>query len=96
MFFVISINGLLLGWKKHTGGVILPKSYQGVSTDPRDWLPIHVLHDEAVATAHTRISPDLSLELERIDLRPDSGFRPYDCCRRSVRDNGAERSRESA
>jgi len=74
VFFVISITGLLLGWKKHTGGAILPKSYQGVSTDPRDWLPIHVLHDKAIGIAHTRISPDLSLELERIDLRPDKGM----------------------
>lgn len=73
-FFLVAVSGLLLGWKKHTGGAILPKSYQGVSTDQRDWLPIHVLHAKATAIARTQISPDLSLDLERIDLRPDKGM----------------------
>ncbi|HZH34267.1 MAG TPA: PepSY-associated TM helix domain-containing protein [Pyrinomonadaceae bacterium] len=73
-FFVVSTTGLLLGWKKHSGGVILPKSYQGTSTDLKDWLPIDVLHQKAVKVAREQISPDLSLELERIDMRPDKGM----------------------
>jgi uncharacterized iron-regulated membrane protein len=73
-FFLVSVSGLLLGWKKHSGGMILPKSHVGVSTDPVDWLPIHVLHEKASKIAHTQISPDLSLELERIDIRPDKGM----------------------
>lgn len=44
MFFFISISGLLLGWKKHSNGIILPKSYQGTSTELKDWLPIDSLH----------------------------------------------------
>ncbi len=73
-FFLVSVSGLLLGWKKHTGGAILPTSYQGVSTDQKEWLPIHVLSDRAMEIARTRISPGLSLDLERIDLRPDKGM----------------------
>ena len=73
-FFITACTGLLLGWKKHTGGVILPKSYQGVSTEPKDWLPMHVLHENAVKVVREQISPDLSLELERIDVRPDKGM----------------------
>jgi PepSY-associated TM region len=73
-FFVLASTGLLLGWKKHSGGRILPKSYQGTSTDMKDWLPIDVLHRKAVQIAHRSISPDLSLELERIDVRPDKGM----------------------
>src|SRR5690606_3066497 len=73
-FLVVSLTGLLLGWKKHTGGVILPKSHVGVSTDPADWLPIDVLHAKAVKVAREQISPDLSLDLERIDIRPDKGM----------------------
>jgi len=73
-FFLVSVSGLLLGWKKHSGGMILPKSHVGVSTNPADWLPIHVLHEKAARIAHTQISPDLSLELERIDIRPDKGM----------------------
>lgn len=73
-FFVTAVTGLLLGWKKHTGGVILPKSYTGKSTEARDWLPMHVLHQNAIKVVRDQISPDLSLELERIDLRPDKGM----------------------
>ena len=73
-FFIIAVTGLLLGWKKHSGGVILPKSYAGKSTNQQDWLPIHILHEKAVKTAREQISPDLSLELERIDIRPDKGM----------------------
>lgn len=73
-FFVVAATGLLLGWKKHTGGVILPKSYAGVSTDTKNWLPVGVLHEKALAVARERISPDLSTELERIDFRPDKGM----------------------
>ncbi len=73
-FLVVSLTGLLLGWKKHSGGVILPKSHAGVSTDPADWLPIDVLHAKAVKVAREQISPDLSLDLERIDIRPDKGM----------------------
>lgn len=73
-FFVVGATGLLLGWKKHTGGVILPKSYTGVSTDMKNWLPVGVLHEKALAIARERIAPDLSTELERIDFRPDKGM----------------------
>lgn len=73
-FFILGATGLLLGWKKHSGGMILPKSYKGKSTDQRDWLPVHVLHENAVKVVQEQISPDLSLELERIDIRPDKGM----------------------
>lgn len=73
-FFIVACTGLLLGWKKHTGGVILPKSYAGKSTNPQDWLPIHTLLENANKIAREQISPDLSLELERIDVRPDKGM----------------------
>lgn len=73
-FFILAITGLLLGWKKHSGGIILPKSFQGTSTDFKTWLPIDVLHQKALAIARESISPDLSTELERIDIRPDKGM----------------------
>lgn len=73
-FFIVACTGLLLGWKKHTGGVILPKSYAGKSTNQKDWLPVHALHEKAVGVVREQISPDLSLELERIDFRPDKGM----------------------
>ncbi len=73
-FFILAGTGLLLGWKKHSGNLILPKSYQGKSTDPKDWLSIDALHEKALKLAREQISPDLSPELERIDIRPDKGM----------------------
>ncbi len=58
-FFIVAVTGLLLGWKKHSGGVILPKSFKGVSTNQQDWLPVHVLHEKAVRVVREQISPDL-------------------------------------
>ena len=72
-FFVVACTGLLLGWKKNSGGLILAKTYQGSSADLKDWLPIHVLHQKALAVLRESVSPDLSLELDRIDIRPDKG-----------------------
>lgn len=73
-FFIVACTGLLLGWKKHTGGVLLADSYQGVSTNPQDWMPIHLLQQRAVKVVRENISPDVSLQVDRIDIRPDKGM----------------------
>jgi hypothetical protein len=73
-FFFTAVTGITLGWKKNSGGYILPKSFEGTSTNLADWLPIDSLHKNACAIARDSISPALSLELERIDARPDKGM----------------------
>jgi len=73
-FFIVATTGLLLGWKKHSDGLILPKSYQGTSTELKDWLPLDSLHQNACKILQDSISSDLSLELERIDVRKDKGM----------------------
>jgi len=73
-FFILACTGLLLGWKKHTGGIILAKSYQGSSTEMKNWLPVDILHQKALTVVREQISPELSLELDRIDFRPDKGM----------------------
>lgn len=77
LFLVIGSTGLLLGWKKHAGGLILPKSYGGVSTDMTNWLTIDELSQRAFKIAREQIDPELSLDLERIDIRPDKGMVKY-------------------
>ena len=74
LFFFISITGLLLGWKKHSGGLLLPKSYQGTSTDLGEWISIDSLHKNACKILQDSVSADLSLELERIDIRKEKGI----------------------
>ena len=39
-FFIIAISGLLLGWKKNSNGLILPKSYKGATQNVNNWLPL--------------------------------------------------------
>ena len=73
-FFIIAITGLLLGWKKNSNGIILPKSYQGTSTELRDWLPLDTLQNIAFNTIKDSIDKNIDLSLQRIDARPDKGM----------------------
>ncbi len=73
-FFIVSISGLLLGWKKHSGGIISPKSYIGSTTDLAKWLPIDSLNKLASNILHDSISVNLSTELDRIDIRKELGM----------------------
>ena len=73
-FFVIAITGLLLGWKKNSNGIILPKSYQGTSTELKDWLPLDTLQNIAFNTMKDSINQNIDLELQRIDARPEKGM----------------------
>ncbi|WP_339835543.1 PepSY domain-containing protein [uncultured Maribacter sp.] len=73
-FFFIAITGLLLGWKKHSGGIILSKSYQGTSTELKNWLPIDSLNTLADSYLLKTISPELSTEIDRIDIRKEKGM----------------------
>lgn len=52
----------------------MPKSYTGTSTDLKDWLPIDSLHKISDSIILDSVSADLSLELERIDMRKDKGM----------------------
>ena len=73
-FFFIATTGLLLGWKKHSAGIILSKSYQGSSIELKDWLPIDSLNSMANYYLLEKISPELSTEIDRIDIRKDKGM----------------------
>lgn len=73
-FVLVAGTGLLLGWKKHSGGVLLAKSYAGVSTDPKRWLPVDSLQRIAFQTLRDSVSADVSTDLDRIDIRPQKGM----------------------
>lgn len=71
-FFWIAISGLFLGWKKHSGGMILPKTQKGVSEDLEAWLPIDTLAVFAVNALQQK-APDAATEIDRMDIRPGKG-----------------------
>jgi len=73
-FFFISITGLLLGWKKHSGGLILPKTEIGISTDLKTWMSYDSLHTLALQTLRDSLPGRFSPTIDRIDARPDKGI----------------------
>jgi uncharacterized iron-regulated membrane protein len=76
-FFVVSITGLLLGWKKNSGGLILPRTYEGTSTDLNTWLPIDSLHTIACKILQDSVSSKLSTTVERIEIRKEKGMAKF-------------------
>lgn len=74
-FFIISLTGLLLGIKKQTG--LLAPTQKGTSDDSRNWLPISELQQKAVAYLHDSVDKKLSVELDRIDIRPGKGIAKF-------------------
>jgi len=71
-FFIISITGFLLGWKKKTG--LLAPTQKGVSTNLHGWLSIDSLNKLAVHYLHDSVDATLSKEMDRIDIRPSKGI----------------------
>jgi hypothetical protein len=67
-------TGLLLGIKKHSGGVLLSKSYSGVSTNLKTWLTIDSLHTNAIRIFRDSISQALPLEVDRIEIHKNKGM----------------------
>ncbi len=72
-FFVVSISGLLLGWKKNSNDYLLSKTHKGTSTELKEWLPIDSLYSNAKYYFKEHISKDLSSEIDRIDIRKNDG-----------------------
>lgn len=73
-FLIVAGTGLLLGWKKNSGGLLLADSRKGTSTDLRNWLPLDSLRTLAVQALREQVDSTLSPELDRIDARPDKGM----------------------
>lgn len=76
MFFIVSITGLLLAWKKHSGGMILPDTQKGTSTNKEEWLSLdslEVLAIQGLAAQDSSLNP----EVDRIDVRPSRGVMKF-------------------
>jgi uncharacterized iron-regulated membrane protein len=75
--FIIAVSGILLGWKKNSFDYLLPKTQTGTTGDLSLWLPLDSLHSIAVKTL-AAFSPELSPEVDRIDIRENSGVVKFD------------------
>lgn len=72
-FFVIAVTTLLLGWKKHSGDVIMPQTRQGTSANLQEWIPLDRLHVMAVDSIETYLPGKGPFVLDRMDVRRDDG-----------------------
>jgi len=73
-FFIVSISGVLLGWKKHSGEIITPKSYKGTSYDFNRWMSLEKLHFISDSLIQNILSSDYSLTLDKIEVKKDKGM----------------------
>jgi uncharacterized iron-regulated membrane protein len=73
-FFIVAVTGTLLGWKKHSNGVLLAQTQTGTTNDLSKWLPLDTLQQLAISYAHQHIDSNLSPNLDRIDVRNEKGI----------------------
>lgn len=73
-FLFVAVSGILLTWKKNSGGLILAESQTGTTTRLSEWLPIDSLHTLALRVYHDSISAESVPELSKIDVRPNKGM----------------------
>ena len=73
-FFIVAITTILLGWKKHSAGILLPETQQGTSTNLREWMPLEKLHDIAFEAIQDSLPLEPKPVLDRIDIRKDKGI----------------------
>jgi uncharacterized iron-regulated membrane protein len=71
-FFWIAVSGLFLGWKKHSGGAILPSTQRGTSHSLTEWMPVDELASRAIAALEAA-DPEAGTTIDRMDLRPGKG-----------------------
>jgi hypothetical protein len=71
-FLLIAISGILLGWKKHSGGYILPDTEKGSSLNLTDWKSLDTLATTAQQALHRQDS-SLNTTIDRMDVRADKG-----------------------
>lgn len=72
-FFFMSVSGILLGWKKNSNGLLLPKTHTGTSTDLKEWIPMHELTAIANKVVLDAVGNNRPAELNRIDIRKEKG-----------------------
>lgn len=74
-FFIIAITGTLLGLKKNTGDLILPKTRTGTVDQFTEWQPLSTLETKVFDHLDAEGFKDLSID--RIDIRKGKGIAKF-------------------
>ncbi|MCU0388625.1 MAG: PepSY domain-containing protein [Chitinophagaceae bacterium] len=72
VFFIMSVTGLLLIWKKNSGGYLLGETRHGKATIASEWVKIDSLQHAAINFLVLK-KPEADREIDRIDIRPEKG-----------------------
>ena len=70
LFFVVSVTSLLLGWKKNSNGVLLPKTQQGTQVHAERFISVDSVQLLAIGYFNQVFENELPV-IDRIDIRPD-------------------------
>jgi len=73
-YFIIAITGFLLGIKKPSGGLILPKTQTGSSTKLVDFIALDSLQQIAQKEIALFLKESKPSQIDRIDIRPEKGI----------------------
>ncbi|MBN8565836.1 MAG: PepSY domain-containing protein [Flavobacteriales bacterium] len=73
-YFIIAITGFLLGIKKHSGGLLLPKTQTGSSTKLVDFIALDSLQNNAKKEIALFLKESKPSQIDRIDIRPEKGI----------------------
>lgn len=73
LFLIISITGLMLGWKKNSGGLLQADVVQGSTGDLKEWLSLDSLQVCAIEAIKREKGASFPAKVDRIDVRPDKG-----------------------
>jgi hypothetical protein len=72
-FFVVGITSILLGWKKDSGGYLLPDTAKGTSSNLEEWLPVEELHKIALHSLHDTLGSEEIFAVDRMEIRKNDG-----------------------
>lgn len=75
--FIVSITGILLGWKKNSNELLMPNTYKGSTQNLSEWLPLDSLNNIANQYLINTVSPELSVISDRIDIRQNKGVAKF-------------------
>jgi hypothetical protein len=67
----VALTGILLGWKKHTAGLILAPAEMGTSSALEDWLPLDSLDRLGREYLRDSVSSTLSDRIDRMEVHGD-------------------------
>lgn len=74
---IVSVTGILLGWKKNSNEWLMPNTYKGSSQVLSEWLSVDSLNILASHYLRQSVSPQISVLPDRMDIRQLKGVAKF-------------------